>query len=91
MDIRHYQRCNPGEYPTSPKQFEYEEGIIRQRAVGVERMGELLGIKRNLAYELVNRSDFFPAFRLSGRILISLDALDRWIEQQITSGVSKVG
>lgn len=42
----------------------------------------LLGISRPIAYELCKRQDF-PAIRVSDRrIIIPIDALNRWLEKQ---------
>lgn len=47
----------------------------------VQEMASVLGIGRNKAYELVNQKGF-PALKLDGRIIIPVDALNRWLNQQ---------
>ena len=41
-----------------------------------------LGISRNAVYDLVNRQEFYPAFRVGKSILISVPALEKWVEEQ---------
>ncbi|MFR8916394.1 MAG: helix-turn-helix domain-containing protein [Oscillospiraceae bacterium] len=53
----------------------------------VRDIAELLGICLPAAYELCNRKDF-PAIRVTPRrIIIPVDGLQRWLEEQ--SGVGK--
>lgn len=40
-----------------------------------------LGIGRSLAYQIFNRPDF-PAIRLGRKLLVRVDRLDAWIDQQ---------
>lgn len=51
--------------------------------INVTEMGRRLGISRSNAYELVNRADFYPAFRIGKRVLISVEALTRRIAEQV--------
>lgn len=48
----------------------------------VEEMAEELHISLPVAYELTNREDFFPAFRIKTRKLIGRAQLERWIDEQ---------
>ena len=49
----------------------------------VAEMGERLGISRPMAYDLVNRADF-PAIRIGERrILVPVEAFEKWLEAQI--------
>ena len=50
----------------------------------VEEMGEALGISRVKAYELANSRDF-PKIRIGKRIVIPIESLNRWLENQSTS------
>lgn len=50
--------------------------------ISVSEAAELLGISRPTMYQLSKREDF-PSFRAGGRILISLDGLRKWLEDQI--------
>lgn len=47
----------------------------------VPEVGEVLGISRAAAYELV-RSKGFPHFKIGTRILIPKDKFIKWIDQQ---------
>ena len=54
-------------------------------AYTVPELAKALGIGRNVAYELVQRADF-PAVRLSERrIVVPVDGLKIWLEQQSTT------
>ena len=55
--------------------------IINKLTYTVEEMGEALGIGRVKAYELANRRDF-PKIRIGKRIVIPIDSLNRWLENQ---------
>ena len=45
-------------------------------------VGEVLGISRAAAYQLV-RSEGFPSFKIGARILVPKDRLLAWIDQQV--------
>ena len=47
----------------------------------VEEMAYHLGIGRNLAYELTQRSDF-PAFYIGHRLVINRQGLQAWMDRQ---------
>ena len=47
----------------------------------VPEVGEVLGISRAKAYDLV-RSEGFPSMRIGTRILVPRDKLIRWIDEQ---------
>ena len=53
----------------------------RKLCVSVPEMAKMLGIGKNKAYELAGQ-DGFPAVRLDGRIIIPLDGLNRWLNEQ---------
>ena len=48
-------------------------------------MAEALGIGRNTAYKLVKTSGF-PVLHICGKILIPIDALNKWVVQQAFHG-----
>ena len=50
-------------------------------AVSAPEAARLLGVSKPKVYELMNRADF-PAFKLGGRTLISVDGLRKWIQEQ---------
>ena len=58
---------------------------IEPMAVSAAEAARLLGGSRPKVYELLNREDF-PAFKLGGRTLISVDGLRRWVERQAGGG-----
>ena len=51
-----------------------------KKTLTVHELREYLGIGRATAYELVNSEDF-PSFRIGRKILINVDALQEWIDQ----------
>ena len=48
----------------------------------VEETMKYLGVSRSTIYELVN-SKGFPSFRIGKKILVNVDALQEWIDQNI--------
>ena len=55
---------------------------FQKRAIDVDELAEALGISKPTAYELCNREDF-PAIRVTPRrIIIPVDGLQRWLEEQ---------
>ena len=59
-----------------------KKAVSDKRALSVTEMAETLGISRTTAYELVNREDF-PSMRIGQRIIVPVDALDRWLERGV--------
>lgn len=59
---------------------------IEPLAVSAAEAARLLGISRPKVYELIAREDF-PAFKLGGRTLISVEGLRRWIKAQAREAV----
>ena len=54
--------------------------------VSVDEMAAMLGISRPVAYELTKRNGF-PAVRISERrIVIPVDALKRWLNEEAVRG-----
>ena len=53
-----------------------------KKTLNVRELCEYLGIGRATAYELVN-SEGFPSFRIGKKILVNVDALQAWIDQNI--------
>ena len=55
---------------------------MNEKTITLEELMTALNIGRNTAYELVHSESFFPAFRIGRKILINVDKLDDWLEQQ---------
>ncbi len=53
-----------------------------KKNMSVEEFRVYMGIGRATAYELVNSAGF-PSFRIGKKILINVDALQDWIDQNI--------
>lgn len=51
---------------------------VRKLTLTVEEAGEVLGISRGLAYELVKRGEL-PALRLGRRLVVPVDALEAMV------------
>lgn len=64
-----------------------KKAVSDKRALSVAEMAETLGISRTTAYELVNREDF-PSMRIGQRIIVPVDALDRWLERGVADAAS---
>lgn len=59
---------------------------FQKRAIDVDELAEALGISKPTAYELCNQEDF-PAIRVTPRrIIIPVDGLQRWLEEQSGGG-----
>lgn len=55
-------------------------------AVSAPEAARLLGVSKPKVYELMGREDF-PAFKLGGRTLVSVEGLREWVKTQ-AKGVS---
>lgn len=45
-----------------------------------------MNIGRTKAYAMVHDPEFYPAFRIGGKILISLEKLNKWLSEQSMKG-----
>lgn len=54
---------------------------LEPMAVSAPEAARLLGVSKPKVYELMNRADF-PAFKLGGRTLVSVDGLRKWVQEQ---------
>lgn len=62
--------------------------VVSKMTYSVKEVSNILGISLPLAYELCNREDF-PAIRVTPRrIIIPIDGLQRWMEEQ-SNGMHK--
>lgn len=64
---------------------EYKKMENTKLTMSVEEMADAVGIGRALAYDLVKRPGF-PALRINGRIIIPVDALKKWLNDQAFGG-----
>ena len=48
----------------------------------VDELAQQLNVSRATAYNLARRKDFYPAFRIGHRLIISKQALSRWLDDQ---------
>lgn len=55
---------------------------MKEMCITVTELGKRLGVSRSTAYNLSRSQDFYPAFRLGQRILIRVDALEKWLAEQ---------
>ncbi|MCR4885726.1 MAG: helix-turn-helix domain-containing protein [Clostridiales bacterium] len=62
-----------------------DNGIIPAEpklTITVEELAQQLNVSRTTAYNLARRKDFYPAFRIGHRMIISRQALSRWLDDQ---------
>lgn len=60
--------------------------MIDKLTISVEEMASMLGISRPVAYELTKREGF-PAVRISERrIIVPVEALKKWLNEQAARG-----
>jgi len=61
-----------------------DNGIISpsKLTLTVTEMANQLNISKVTAYNLAKRKDFFPAFRIGNRVLVSASALSLWVDKQ---------
>ena len=48
----------------------------------VEELAQQLNVSRTTAYNLARRKDFYPAIRIGHRLVVSVQALCRWLDEQ---------
>lgn len=66
-------------------------GSSTKTTYNVREVADILGICLPAAYELCGREDF-PAIRVTPRrIIIPVDGLQRWLEEQSGGGKKEVG
>ena len=62
-----------------------DNGIIpaeTKLTITVDELAQQLNMSRATAYNLARRKDFYPAFRIGHRLIISKQALSRWLDDQ---------
>ena len=50
--------------------------------LSVEEAGKLLGVSRQVAYQLIHRSDF-PTLHIGRRILVPKKQLEEWMDRNV--------
>jgi len=63
-----------------------EADSMDKLTVTVEEMAEIVGVSRPTAYDLIHKEGF-PTVRIGRRIVIPLDSLKRWLEEQARAAV----
>ena len=62
-----------------------DNGIIpaeTKLTITVDELAQQLNVSRATAYNLAMRKDFYPAFRIGHSLIISKQALSRWLDDQ---------
>ena len=59
---------------------------MKKLTLSIQEVANVLGVSRPTVYKLAQMSDF-PAFHLRGRVVISADGLERWVEVMSRKGV----
>jgi predicted DNA-binding transcriptional regulator AlpA len=54
----------------------------KKLCMSVAEMAESLGLSLTVAYRLVKGSEFYPAKKIGGRIIVSVTELERWLGEQ---------
>ena len=60
--------------------FESQDFNTRQRLISVEQAGAIIGVKKTMAYKLVNIGKLRP-IRVGRTLKVSLSEIDRFIQQ----------
>lgn len=55
--------------------------MAEKLAYSVVEVAQVLGISRPKVYYLLHRDDF-PAFKIGGRVLVSVEGLRKWVAAQ---------
>ena len=58
--------------------------MTEKLTLSVEEAGKVLGVSRQIAYQLSRRADF-PTLRIGRRVLVPRKQLEEWIARQVTS------
>ena len=57
---------------------------MEKLTITVEEMANVVGVSRPKAYELIHKEGF-PTVRIGRRVVIPIDGLKRWLEEQAVS------
>lgn len=55
---------------------------MNELCITIPEMGKRLHLSRSAAYNLANAAGFYPAFRIGKRVLVRVDALEKWLDEQ---------
>ena len=58
--------------------------------LSVEEAGKLLGVSRQVAYQLIHRSDF-PTLDIGRRILVPKKQLEEWMDRNVIGAEADIG
>ena len=58
--------------------------------LSVEEAGKLLGVSRQVAYQLIHRSDF-PTLHIGRRILVPKKQLEEWMDRNVIGAEADIG
>ena len=58
--------------------------------LSVEEAGKLLGVSRQVAYQLSRRSDF-PTLHIGRRVLVPRKQLEAWMDRHVTGAEADLG
>ena len=57
--------------------------MTEKLTLSVEEAGKLLGVSRQIAYQLSRRSDF-PTLHIGRRVLVPRKQLEAWMDRNVT-------
>ena len=57
--------------------------MIEKLTLSVEEAGKLLGVSRQIAYQLSRRADF-PTLHIGRRVLVPRKQLEEWMDRHVT-------
>ncbi len=55
---------------------------MTELCISVSEMAKRLGVCRATAYDLAHSASFYPAIRVGKRVLISVELLSKWLQEQ---------
>ena len=58
--------------------------------LSVEEAGKLLGVSRQIAYQLSRRKDF-PTLHIGRRVLVPRKQLEAWMDRHVTGTEADIG
>ncbi len=55
---------------------------MTELCISVTEMAKRLGVSRSTAYDLAHSASFYPAIHMGKRILIRVELLSKWLQEQ---------